>query len=81
MSPPGSGDVGGTVSPLPGCFLWQGSAGGHGGELQPAHRAVRQLGGAVHLQGWVGEETEEQKHGTAQFLWSAGEKRVADTVK
>lgn len=54
--PPGPGDVGGAVSPVPGCFLRQGSAGGHGGELQPTHRAVLQLWGAVHLQGWVDEE-------------------------
>lgn len=50
----GCGDVCGTVSPIPGSFLWQGSVGGHGGELQPPHRAVLQFRGTLCLQGWVG---------------------------
>lgn len=61
-SSPGSGDSCGTVSPVAGGFMWQGSDGGHGGELQPAHRAVLQLWSTVYLQGWVGE-TQLSSHG------------------
>lgn len=45
----GPRNIGGATGQVPGCLLWQGTVGGHGGELQPAYRTMLQLWGPVHL--------------------------------
>lgn len=79
---PGSGVICGTLGSVLGGFLWQGSAGGFGGELQPADRAVLQLRGSVHLSGWVQDMEQETSTTTwpLERLQFSGEDRDKNTA-